>query len=258
MRVETTPMMKEVGPLVRQSTIGLLLVFFLFLTVDATAQSLQKSDQSVSFTAAVGGGSFSSAFGYQYLWRLGKSRKFGLGLGVRLTNYFGSDRYYTTAPAKLTSGKTGPGVFFADDIPENIDSVLFKKTQVNALNLSIHLEYPVFKRFDLGFNIDAIGFSFGKRQDGLYFGNNGIGATTTAKPTGFNALLISDNDLGSLNSELYVKYAFRNAWGAKLGFQYLFTEYTTATAVQTTPDGQTNDRFRYKSGGISIGITHKF
>lgn len=255
MHQEATSRTKYRGYIGGQFAMGVLF-FCLLFSVDATAQQVKQSDQSVSFTAAFGSGSFSTAFGYQYLWRLGKSRKFGLGVGARLTNFFGSDLYYTTAPAKLTSGKTGPGVFFADDIPQNIDSVLFQKTQVNALNVSIHLEYPVSKRLDLGFTIDAIGFSFGKEQDGLYFGNNGIGGATSAKPTGFNALLISDNDRGTLNSEFYLKYEIRKNWGAKLGFQYLFTEYTTATAVQTTPDGQTNDRFRNKSGSISIGVTH--
>jgi long-subunit fatty acid transport protein len=47
-------------------------------------------------------------------------------------------------------------------------------------------------------------------------------------------------------------------WGVKLGFQYLFTEYTTDTKVQTTPDGQKNDRFRSKGRGISLGVTYSF
>lgn len=235
----------------------LILAFAVGTITQLHAQKNKTVDRSASFTAAFGSSEFSTALAYQHLWKLGKKQKFGIGTGIRLTNYFGSNKYYTTAPAKLTSGKTGPGVFFADDIPQNIDSVLFKKSQANALNLSINFDYNIYKKISVGFNIDAIGFTFGGKQSGSYFGNNGAGAATTAKPTGFNLLLISDNDLGSLNSEFYARYKFNKKWGAKIGFQFLFTEYTASTKVQTTPDGQKNDRFRNKSSGISFGITHQ-
>lgn len=235
----------------------LILVFAAGTVTQLHAQKNKLVDKSDSFTAAFGSSEFSTALAYNHLWKLGKKQKFGIGAGIRLTNYFGSNKYYTTAPAKLTSGKTGPGVFFADDILQNIDSVLFKKSQVNALNVSINFDYNIYKKISVGFNIDAIGFTFGGKQNGSYLGNNGAGAATTAKPTSFNLLLISDNDLGSLNSEFYAQYKFNKKWGAKAGFQFLFTEYTTATKVQTTPDGQKNDRFRNKSSGISFGITHQ-
>ncbi len=237
----------------------MITLFFLVLTgLSTTAQKKHILENSASFTIAFAKGDFSTALAYQHLWKLGKKQKLGIGAGVRLSNYFGSNHYFTTAPAKLTSGKTGPGVFFADDIVANIDSVLFKKAQVNALNISVNFSYNVYKKITLGFNIDAIGFSFGGKQNGSYLGNNGAGAATTAKPTTFNLLLVSDNDLGTLNSEFYGQYKFNNKWGAKAGFQFLFAEYTTATKVQTTPSGQKNDRFRYKSSALSLGITHNF
>ncbi len=235
----------------------LTITLVLFLSTQLHAQKGKLVDKSASFSAAFGTSEFSTTFAYQHLWKLGKKQKFGFGAGIRLTNYFGTNKYYTTAPAKLTSGKTGPGVFFADDIPQNIDSVLFKKSQANALNLSINFDYNIYKKISLGFNIDAIGFTFGGNQGGSYLGNSGSGAATTAKPTSFNLLLVSDNDLGSLNSEFYARYKFNKKWGAKLGFQFLFTEYTTNTKVQTTPDGQKNDRFRNKSSGISFGVTRQ-
>jgi hypothetical protein len=222
------------------------------------AQKRNAPDKSASFTVAFGSKQFSTALAYQHLFKLGKKQKAQIGLGARFTSNFGNNLYYTTAPAKLTSGKTGPGVFFASDLPQNIDSVLFKKAQVNALNMSINLAYTIYKKITVGFNIDAIGFSFGSKQSGTYFANSGAATTTAAKITGFNALLISDNDKGTLNSEFYALYKFDNKWGAKLGFQFLFTEYTTATEVQTTPKGQKNDRFRNKASGISLGITRNF
>lgn len=235
----------------------LIIALLIGLSTQLYGQKNSSVDKSASFTAAIGSSEFSTAFAYQHLWKLGKKDKFGVGAGARLTNYFGTNKYYTTAPAKLTSGKTGPGVFFADDIPQNIDSVLFKKGQVNALNISINFDYNIYKKISVGFNIDAIGFTVGGSKNGSYLGNNGAGAATTAKPTGFNLLLVSDNDLGSLNSEFYAQYKFNKKWGAKIGFQFLFVEYTTDTKVQTTPDGQKNDRFRNKSSAISFGVTHQ-
>ena len=150
-------------------------------------------------------------------------------------------------------------MLFADDIKPNIDSVLFSKAQVNALNLSINFGYNFTKRLSIGLNIDAIGFSFGKKQSGIYYGNNfATGVPVTAKPTGFNLLLISDNDKVTLNSELFAKYKWNDSWGVKLAFEFLFAEYTTDTKVQTTPSGDRNDRFRKKMAGVGVGITYNF
>jgi hypothetical protein len=237
----------------------LTIIIALFaVTSKVNAQKNNSTDKSASFTVAFGSKQFSTALAYQHLWKVGKKQRAQIGLGARFTSNFGNNVFYRTAPAALTSGKTGPAAMFANDITQNIDSVSFKKTQVNALNLSINLAYTVYKKITLGFNIDAVGFSFGGKQNGIYYANNGVGTATTAKPSGFNVLLISDNDKGSLNSEFYARYKFNNNWGAKLGFQFLFTEYTTATEVQTTPDGQKNDRFRNKASGISFGITRNF
>jgi hypothetical protein len=61
-----------------------------------------------------------------------------------------------------------------------------------------------------------------------------------------------------LNSEYFALYNFNKKWGAKLGFQFLFTEYTTSSKIQTTTSGDKNDRFRNKSSEISLGATYQF
>ena len=231
----------------------------LIILIIANPLLAQKTSQDVSFSTAFGSGQVSTTTQYQYLLKLGKKHKFSIGTGARLTNNFGNLTYYITAPAKLTSGKTGPAVFFADQINANLDSVYFKKSQVNALNITVNFAYDITPKIKVGFNIDAIGFSFGGSKQGSYFPNAGLlPSTVSAKPTGFNLLLVSDNDLGTLNSEFYGQYAIDKHWGAKLGFQFLFTEYTTSTKVQTTPSGLKNDRFRNKAGQISIGASYQF
>ena len=233
----------------------------IFLSFAAAAQQKTKRavDQFADISIGIGSSQGTGSIAYVYNWKIGKRKKWEAGFGARFTSYFGSNLYFKTAPAKLTSGKTGPAVLFADDIVPNIDSVLFPKAQINSFNLSLNFGYNFSKKFSAGLSIDAIGFSFGKKQSGIYYGNNfATGIPITAKPTGFNLLLISDNDKGSLNSELFARYKWNGSWGVKLGLQFFFAEYTTATEVQTTPGGDKNDRFRKKMAGAAVGVTYNF
>ncbi len=238
-----------------------LIISVIFLSASVTAQKKTKRpvDRFADLTLGIGASQVTGSLSYVHNWKLGKRKKWELGLGVRYSGYFGTNLYYRTAPAKLTSGKTDPTVLFTDDIEENIDSVLFPKSQVNSFNISLNIGYNFTKRFSAGLNIDLAGFTVGKKQDGIYYGNNfATGVPVTAKPTGFNLLLISDNDKGSLNSELFGRYTWNDSWGVKLGIQFYFAEFTTDTKVQTTPGGDVNDRFRKKMLGAGLGVTYKF
>lgn len=227
-----------------------LLVFWIsFSFVNAFSQAPE-----ISTTFAVGNNQGSVSLSLGKDWGLWKSKKFAVGIGGRFTSYFGANQYYITAPAELTSGDTGPFVIFKENIEENIDTFLIKSPQVNSLNLLINLRYKFSEKIMAGFNIDLIGFSFGGSKKGNYI-NGFEGGMENASPTEFNILLISDNDKGSLNSELYVKYYWNEKWGAKLGAQFLFTEYTTETEVQQFPEP--NDRFRNKSLMIALGVNFR-
>lgn len=223
--------------------------FFLTISIGSFSQVWEAN-----FTGAFGNseGTISAMVGYD--WELWKSKKFAIGIGGRGTSYFGSNQHYITAPAELTSGSTGPGVIFKENIDENIDTFLIKSPQVNSINVFINLRYKFNEKLMIGFNIDAIGFSFGAQKRGNYI-NAAQTTEENSKPTAFNVLLISDNDRGSLNSELYGKYFFNDRWGVKLGAQFLFTEYTTDTEVQQFPEP--NDRFRNKSLMFAFGVTRK-
>lgn len=212
--------------------------------------------QVADLSLGLGGAQANIAGSYILHWGIGKSQKLQLGLGIRFTSGFATDKYYETAKAKLTSGKTGPAVLFADDIRANIDSFFIGKTQINSLNLSFNSEYLLSKKISVGFNIDLIGFSFGAAKKGIYI-NNGNTSLVNAKPTAFNALLVSDNDLGSLNSELFIRYKLNSKWSLRGGTSFLFGEYTTDTEVQKI-NGINNDRFRYKSLYGIVGLTYHF
>jgi long-subunit fatty acid transport protein len=216
--------------------------FFCLIACSVFSQD-SKTVNYGNFTGAIGSNQGSVSVDYFHLWKLGKAQKIEIGFGGRFTSYFGSSQYYSSAPASLA----------ADE--KKSDSLLLQSPQVNALNLAINLGYRISPKFGVGFNIDAIGFSFGGQKEGAYINGN-LGQTASAKPTSFNILLVGNNDQGSLNSEFYARYFFKEKLAVKLAYQYLFTEYTTETNVQQLPEP--NDRFRNKAGLFSLGITKQF
>jgi hypothetical protein len=216
------------------------------------AQEQSPESNSIDLGLAIGAAEGTLSGAYIHNWKVGKKQKFEIGVGVRLTAYLGANQYYSTAPAKITSGSTGPGVFFKENIVANMDSFLIAKPRVLAFNAMINLGYQIGEKVKLGFNIDVVGFSLGSEKSGNYI-NGSQGQNTTGKPSPFNLLLISDNDLGTLNSEFYGKYKVNEKLWIKAGFQFLFTEYTTTTEVQQFPEP--NDRFRNKSGLFTIGVS---
>ncbi len=213
--------------------------------------------QSLNFAdATLSGANYQGALSlsYVHLWQLGAKKKFSMGLGGRFTSYLGANQYYITAPAELTSGSSSPFIIFQDNITANIDSFFVKSPQVNCLNLSLNFEYQLTKKFSAGFNIDAMGLSFGSSVNGNYINGSAV-RLADAKPSSFNLLLVSDNDRGSLNSEMFARYAINARWALKLGAQFLFTEYTTSFNVQSFPSD--NNRFRNKSLMVCLGISKK-
>jgi len=221
---------------------SIIISFFLLFSINSFSQDAGSVNYA-SLTGAIGNNQGSVSVDYFYLWKVGKAKKIEVGLGGRFTSYFGSSQYYSSAPASLAADES------------KSDSLLLQTAQVNALNLALNIGYSVSNKFGLGFNIDAIGFSFGGKQSGSYINGN-QGQVTSAMPTSFNILLIGNNDQGSLNSEFYVRYFIKEKLAIKLAYQYLFTEYTTETEIQQIPEA--NDRFRNKSSLISLGLTKQF
>lgn len=211
------------------------------------AQTPFKQNHAFDLALSVGGNEFNGSLSWNQIHGVNKSQKFKLGYGLRLNTYSGTDKDYTTAPAELTSNKTGPAVFFAETLPENIDTFRVSKASMNSLNANIYIEYAIKDKWTIGFNIDAIGFGFGGEVEGMMISSvapTNAALNQKAKPTSFNLLLISDNDIGMLNSELYARYELSEKSALRFGFNFEFTEYTTNNKIAYNFD---NDRFRYKS-----------
>lgn len=194
-----------------------------------------------------------AAVSWVHYQNITRNKKFKIGYGARINSQFGKNLDYATAPARLTSERTDPGVLFSETFYENIDTLHVNSAQNNSVNLSINLQYTFFKKLDLGFNIDAVGFSFGGSTTGKYYAYQSAdnGSIQTASPTPFNLLLVSDNDIGMLNSELYLRYWLNNKWGIKAGLSFAFTEYTTENKLRLD-----NDRWRNKALMGMLGITY--
>jgi hypothetical protein len=196
---------------------------------------------------------FMGALSWTHFHSITKKKRFKIGYGIRFNMQSGKNLYYTTAPAKLTSKRTDPGVLFSEIFYENVDTFYVTKSQNNSINISINLQYTLNNKLDIGFNIDALGFAFGGKTTGKYISsqsaeNNSI---QSAAPTSYNLLLVSDNDIGMLNSELYARYWLKQNWAIKVGASFVFTEYNTYNKLRLE-----NDRWRNKALMGMIGITY--
>ncbi len=227
----------------------------ILLTISQLCFAQSKNQRYADLSVAAVGG-FSPALSYNYNWGLGKRGKFKIGTGIRLTYFGGSNKDLITAPATLTSGERGPQVLFKETIVANLDTLRFGKVGVGYINIPIHLQYSFSKKFEIGFNIDVVGLSFGSKQSGTFYSSasKSLNKTTqSAKPTTFNLLLVSDNDLGSLNSEIYARYWLNDKIGLRAGLSFQFIEYTTDKKLTFE-----NDRFRTKNLLPMLAVSYKF
>ncbi|MCX7744479.1 MAG: hypothetical protein N2167_07945 [Flavobacteriales bacterium] len=183
-----------------------------------------------------------------------KKKNFKIGYGTRITSVFGIDRNYVTAPAKLTRGVTGPIAVFSERQLDNYDTIYLARPQVNSLNLYFSIQYTLFRRFDLGLNADLAGVSFGTKEIAEYTSSkNNPGEFSQAQrayPTGFNLMLLGDNNIGSLNSEVFARFWITNQWAVKASLNFVFTEYTTVNTLRLG-----NDRFRDRSFMAGVAVT---
>jgi hypothetical protein len=219
----------------------------LFLLISTFVFTFSLYAQQNNNYAELGGGIGSSVGSINVAlhknWTLGKKDKFVIGTGIRFTSFFGTDVNFTSAPPDFTGDN------------KNIDTLFAPSPSMSSINALINLGYRLNNKLEVGFNIDVIGISFGTKGTPTFI-SNGKKTATTANPTSTNILLVGDNDKGSLNSQLYIKYEISRNVGIKLAYQYLFNELTTETKIQTFPSA--NDRFRFKSTMVFAGISYSF
>jgi hypothetical protein len=223
-------------------TFSAIMVAALGLTT-TQAQEIPKTNQKVDLAIGFGQNVYSGAVQYTRTHGIGQSNKFRVGYGVRFSAFGGSDLMYITAPANLTANDA------------TIDSLSVASASTLALNAVIHLQYQFNQKFLIGFNIDAIGVGFGPETDGTFISSEGgnLPVQQTATPTSLNVLLIGDNDIGQLKSELFAAYAITEKIWLRAGLDFTFSEYTTNQILTNE-----NDRFRFKAMLFFVGASYSF
>ena len=217
---------------------GILLLFILFV-LNASAQ---RDDHYSALEATFGasrGHVLTTASHINYI----NDAKFKVGIALRLNSFVAKNKKFSTAPAILTSGVKGPQAMFKPDILENIDTIAVPKVVTHSVNVAVFLEYSFNNNYAAGFDIDLFGVTLGGATPVNLLEPLDSIQTVIAKPTRFNLLLVSDNDIGTLKSELYARYRLDNSdlYG-KLGVSFYFSELKTVRKLWLD-----NDRFRYKT-----------
>ncbi|MFT3908147.1 MAG: hypothetical protein QM737_01875 [Ferruginibacter sp.] len=238
----------------------LLIVAMLCFAISAQAQKKATHvNQFVDLTGTVGNSQGTVAAAYVRNWKFGKHERLEAGLGLRWSTYFGTQTAFTTAPAKLARTNTTPFlIFFAGQRTDYHDTLTVQRPLTNSLNVTINLGYNFSKKWNAGFNIDLIGFTFGRTTSSILQSYGATKTESTTKPATFNVLLTGDHDYGSLNSEFFLKYKLNERWGIKAVYQFIFIEYKTENIKQTAPDGTMVDRFRNKANNFGLGASYNF
>lgn len=173
-----------------------------------------------------------------------------IGGGLRGSFFNAYKGLYLTAPINLTK------VNYVPDNP-NIDTLRIPHSAHFFTNLYIILGYNIAQKVDLRFSIDLVGVSFGNSVSAEHITNYQANLSPkytmlNAKPTTLNLLLVSDNDIGSLNSEFTIGYTYKEKYYIFGGYSFLFSEYTTDKVIRND-----NQRFRLKGHLATIGIGYR-
>ncbi|MBL0358022.1 MAG: hypothetical protein IPP72_14635 [Chitinophagaceae bacterium] len=140
---------------------------------------------------------------------------------------------------------------------ENWDTLTVQRPWANALNLTANIGYNFNSKWSTGFNIDLVGFAFGRKSAAVLTSNGITRTEPAAKVSGFNLLLTGDLDYGNLNSEFFLKYQLDHRWGIRGVYQFIFNEYKTSSIKQTAPDGTEVDRFRSKANNFGLAVSYQ-
>jgi hypothetical protein len=206
---------------------------------------------------AIGNGPASVSLSVLQTHPVAFKKRLSLGIGLRGTYHRHAQSDLITAPAHLTTGTQGAAVLFTPTRPAFLDTITVSASSITMVNIFIQIAYAIHDKWELGFNIDAVGFTAGESAVVSYessrAGTGGFPSRTSASPTPWNVLLVSHNDIGSLQSELYVKYNWDIHLYTRLMYSYQFIEYTTSDRLWSS-----NNRFRYTPSLLGLAVGYQF
>ena len=228
----------------RRSFIGIrlnlsvLAMFFISICCFFSSTSSAKApEQQIHLTAGFEPSALSGSVGWVPHWTLGKSDRFRLGAGLRLSYFQGKALRLETAEY--------------DAISRNETSIVSDVSpQILALNATISAQYYPLDWLSFGFNLDLIGQSFGPDGDASY-AEDGFAAKQSLHPTRTNLFLVALRDIGTLNSEFYVATPLNDRWSVRLGLSHFFAEMTSEVPLK-----HGGERFRTIRDLVFISVAH--
>lgn len=238
-------------------------IYFLIITIASfsiQAQTIEskkgyKYNNYFTLSGMAGSDIYGGSVAWSHFHNVGKKRKnLKLGYGIRIHALFGVNRRFVTAPAKLTRNVTGPLAVFAEKQKNNYDTIFISRPQTNAINVFFTIQYTFKQRWDLGFILDLVGMSFGPKQVSIYTSSKNppgmYAQAQSAYPSGFNLLLLGDNNLGTISTDLFLRFWITNQWAVIGSAHYMYNEYMTVNTLRLD-----NDRFRNQFFSGSLGVT---
>lgn len=224
-------------------------IIFVVILINAIVTHAQVK-VSAGFNAALGDKKNATHAWGRYEWGFGKQKAIRIGGGLRFSHFNAYKGLYLTAPMRLTQVNYSPD-------NANIDTLRIAESRHLFTNLYLILGYTFKEKLDLRFSIDLVGVSFGSTVSAEHITNykanpNPKYTIVNAKPTPLNLLLVSDNDVGSLNSEFTAGYWINEKYLIFGGYSFLFAEYTTEKAIRND-----NQRFRLKGHLGTIGVAYR-
>ena len=247
-------------------SLATLLTFF---CVNCFAQSLVATRISSGVDVGLGVKSqqVAPSIAYYQLLNVGKKRLFSFGYTFRFGTFYGQNLDYTTAPARLTRGKSGLGSLGTSLVPANIDTVSFTNVSMTNLNVGLRAQVQL-GPVQLGVSADILGLGFGRRRTGRYQSSTGMfkngtdslaievpfkgeNVNQSASPTNANVRLLGDNNIGTLSSEVYARIMVAQRVGIKVGYQWL----TTEMSVSNRDVVANNNRCRNRTDFPYVAVT---
>ena len=198
-----------------------------------------RLEKWLNLSAGTNGNGFLATAAYEYNWGLGQKKNFRLGAGIRVSTFFGGDEFYRSAPPEFYNDDTKADSIYIVDNP-----------QQNNIALYISATYRIKQKIEAGFNIDALGYSFGAEKQATY---GQLQSNNLVHANGLSLLLIDANDRGMLNSQFWIGYNIDSHWMIRGGFSHLFTEYRTDRELQPG-----NDRFRGVNNIPFLSVRYSF
>lgn len=250
----------------RVPLLGLLLVS----TLPVFAQSLVSSRISAGIDLGAGfkGQQVAPSIAYYQLLNIGEKRMFSIGYTLKFGTFYAQNLDYTTAPARLSRGKSGFSALGAPLVINNIDTLSMANASVTNLNLGLRAQVQL-GPVQLGVSADVLGLSVGKSRTGHYQSSTGqfnvptstgadsllaftgTNANQSASPTNANLRLLGDNNIGTLSSEIYARIRVGQRLGIKVGYQWLTTELSTKNRDVKAD----NNRFRNRTNFPYLALT---